>query len=347
MTGLALAAAIAVGAWLVSSLSVLLLDLLAAWLIAVSAEPVVARMQKRGIPRGLAVTGLLTGILIALGAFGFLLGAALGEQVTALINAAPDILESAATSANENLGTNLPTKDLTAEQLGLDTLDPSALWGTSLTLLSSVAGALFNALTVMVVAIYMLTGAPELKRIIAGFMPAERQQHLLLIWETSEQKAGAFVASKVALAGISAVAHCCAFAIIGVPYWLPMGIFAGVISQFIPVIGTYVGVLVPALFALTQSPADALWVLGFAIIYQQIENYILTPRIAGKTMDLNPGLALVSVVAGTMLLGPVGARIGMPLAAIAVAVVREYAKVHELHPQLEDTPGRGKQNPSS
>ena len=67
------------------------------------------------------------------------------------------------------------------------------------------------------------------------------------------------------------------FYLIDIPYWLPMGIFAGVVSQFIPTIGTYIGVALPALFGAFDDPIDVLWIILFATVYQQIENYVFTP----------------------------------------------------------------------
>jgi predicted PurR-regulated permease PerM len=155
------------------------------------------------------------------------------------------------------------------------------------------------------------------------------------IWDISVRKAGGFVISKLALAMISAVFHSAFFFIIDVPYWLPMGIFAGVVAQFIPTVGTYIGVALPALFAIFDDPLDVLWIVIFATVYQQIENYVLTPRISTRTMDINSGVALASVFVGAALFGPIGAIIGIPLAAIVIAVIEAYGQRYALHPDVE------------
>ena len=114
-----------------------------------------------------------------------------------------------------------------------------------------------------------------------------------------------------------------------------MGIFAGVVSQFIPTIGTYIGVALPALFAVFDEPIDVLWIVIFATVYQQIENYVFTPRISTKTMDINSGVALASVFIGAALFGPIGAIIGIPLAAIVIAIFEAYGQRYEVHPYVE------------
>jgi predicted PurR-regulated permease PerM len=140
----------------------------------------------------------------------------------------------------------------------------------------------------------------------------------------------------LALATIASAAHIFFFWIIDVPYWLPMGIFAGFVSQFIPTIGTYIGIIVPALFAAFENPWNVVWIVIFATIYQQIENYIFTPRISSSTMDINSGVALAAVFIGAALFGPIGAIIGIPLVAIIIAVIETYGRRYELHPDLDE-----------
>ena len=166
----------------------------------------------------------------------------------------------------------------------------------------------------------------------AGIIGGESQFHIPI---EAVQKAGGFVISKLALASLSSAFHAGFFYLIDIPYWLPMGIFAGVVSQFIPTIGTYIGVALPALFAVFDDPVDVLWIVIFATVYQQIENYVFTPRISTKTMDINSGVALASVFVGAALFGPIGAIIGIPIAAIVIAIFEAYGQRYEVHPYVE------------
>ena len=90
----------------------------------------------------------------------------------------------------------------------------------------------------------------------------------------------------------------------------------------------------PALFALIGKPINALWIVLFATVYQQIENYVFTPKVSRKTMDVHPAIALGSVIAGAALFGPIGALIGIPLAAVALAIMNTFSQRHELVPEL-------------
>jgi predicted PurR-regulated permease PerM len=104
----------------------------------------------------------------------------------------------------------------------------------------------------------------------------------------------------------------------------------GVMSQFVPTIGTYLGAVLPLLIALIDEPLNALWVLAFAVLYQQIENYLLAPRITARTMELHPAVAFGSVIAGAGILGPVGALLALPAAAVFQAVGSTYVSRHEV-----------------
>jgi len=94
-------------------------------------------------------------------------------------------------------------------------------------------------------------------------------------------------------------------------------------------------VALPALFAAFDQPIDVLWIVVFATLYQQVENYVFTPRISNRTMDINSGVALAAVFVGAALFGPIGAIIGIPLAAIIIAVFEAYGQRYEVHPFVD------------
>jgi predicted PurR-regulated permease PerM len=115
-----------------------------------------------------------------------------------------------------------------------------------------------------------------------------------------------------------------------------MGIITGITSQFIPTIGTYLGILIPVLFAVFNDPISALFVIVFATVYQQVENYLLTPRLSKITMDIHPAVAFGSVIVFANLFGAVGAIVSIPIAAALVALLDTYGKRYELIPELAE-----------
>ncbi|MCF8526522.1 MAG: AI-2E family transporter [Candidatus Nanopelagicales bacterium] len=316
-----------------------LFNLLLAWLIAISVDPLVTGLARRGIRRGVATTIVAVSSLLIIALFLWLFGSVLAEQVAQLVLALPALALDIVAWANGTFNARIDPVEFT-QNLNLTSQQitdiASYLAGGILGVFTSIVGAVFSFVTIIVFSFYFSADAPRIKRWIASWLTPSRQVVFVNVWDISVQKAGGFVISKVALASLSAFFHALFFALIDVPYWLPMGIFAGVVSQFIPTIGTYLGVALPALFAAFDDPLDILWIILFATIYQQIENYVLTPRISTKTMDINSGVALASVFIGAALFGPIGAIIGIPLAAIIIAVSDAYGHRYDLHPSIND-----------
>lgn len=314
-----------------------LFNLLLAWLIAISVDPIVSGLARRGMRRGVATAIVAVASLALIALFIALFGSVLAQQVTELVLAIPALALDITAWANSTFDANIdPTQltqgfNLTSQQI---TEIASYLAGGILGVFTSVVGAVFDAITIIVFSFYFAADAPRIRQWIAARLKPSRQVVFVNVWDISVQKAGGFVISKVALASISAFFHALFFALIDIPYWLPMGIFAGVVSQFIPTIGTYIGVALPALFAAFEDPLDILWIIIFATVYQQLENYVLTPRISKKTMDINSGVALAAVFVGAALFGPIGAIIGIPLAAIVIAVFDAYGQRYDLHPSV-------------
>jgi predicted PurR-regulated permease PerM len=118
--------------------------------------------------------------------------------------------------------------------------------------------------------------------------------------------------------------------VLDIPNALALAIWVGVVSQFIPTVGTYLAGAVPIIVALAEDPIDALWIFIFILIYQQFENYILQPKITSKTVQIHPALAFGAVIAGASLLGPIGAFIAIPIAASASAFLSTYVRRYEV-----------------
>ena len=325
--------------WTALRLAGFLFNILLAWLLAISFDPLVSGLARRGMPRALATTIVALGVLISVGLFLFLFGGALADQAAALVLSVPFLVLDIVEWLNGTFDAGINPADITAN-LSLTTQQVAdiagSLAGGIIGVVASVFGVLFSFVTILVFSFYFSAASPSIKRFIASWLPPDRQLVFMDVWDISVRKAGGFVISRLALAVISSAAHAFFFWIIDVPYWLPMGIFAGFVSQFIPTVGTYIGIIVPGLFAAFNDPWDVLWIVIFATIYQQIENYIFTPRVSTATMDINSGVALAAVFVGAALFGPIGAIIGIPLVAIIIAVLQTYGRRYELHPDLDE-----------
>lgn len=313
--------------------------LLLSWLLAIAMEPPVAALARRGWRRGLAAGVVLLGILLSVIGFLSAFGGMFFAQLSQAVQALPGVVDSIVQWANSTFDANLNAETITNElALTPDKIASIAgsVAGGVVGVVTSVVGFLFELLTILVFAFYLSAESPDVRKTVASWLSPNRQHVFVTVWDIAVAKTGGFVVSRIVLAALSAAAHVTAFWFIGVPYWFPMGLFAGIVSQFIPTIGTYVGIIVPAAFAAPAEPLDALWILAFATVYQQVENYVLGPRISKATMDLHPAITLAAVFLGAALMGPIGAVIGIPIAAALMAVLDTYGHRYDLVPELHE-----------
>jgi len=234
--------------WSFGLLAGFMFNLLLAWLLAISIDPIVTGLANRGMRRGLATTIVVVTGLGLIGGFIALFGGALATQIAELIAAIPNLILDMVRWLNSTFEANIDPVEitsnlnLTTEQI---TIIAGSLAGGFFGVVFSVLGVAFSLLTVIVFSFYFAADSPRIKRFIAGWLPHNRQIVFINVWDISVRKAGGFLISKLALASLSAAAHVAFFYLIDIPYWLPMGIFAGLVSQFIPTIGTSLGVALP------------------------------------------------------------------------------------------------------
>jgi predicted PurR-regulated permease PerM len=195
-------------------------------------------------------------------------------------------------------------------------------------------GMVFQVATIATFTFYFAADYPRLARSFLSWFKPSTQQRLGWTLDKSVEEVGGYLYSKLLLTAINGLGFFTVMVVVGVPVSLaiPLAIFAGFVSEFIPNIGTYIGAAIPiALTLALQGLVPALVVLGYALVYQQIENYWLSPHISAKTMELNGGLAFGAALAGGALFGPLGAFMALPVAALIYAMVTNYRRIkHEV-----------------
>jgi predicted PurR-regulated permease PerM len=308
------------------------------WLFAIAMEPAILRLTARGMRRGTATGIVGTFVVVCVLAMGGVFGNLFFQQLAQLVTSLPTTVAQSVAWVNQHTQLKLDSTTivdrlrLTPEQVGNWT---TSIAGGVVGIVTSALSLLLEVFTFFVFAFYIAADGPRIRRAIGRWMPPQRQEVFVTVWDIAAQKTGGYVISKVVLAALSSSFHAVFFWAIGVPYWLPLALLVGITAQFIPVVGTYIGIAVPLLFVVFTKPLTALWIILFATVYQQIETYVFTPRVSRRTMDVNSGIALAAVFIGAAIWGPIGALIGIPLAAAVVAVVGTYGHRYELVPELE------------
>jgi predicted PurR-regulated permease PerM len=332
-------AAALLGLWIFQQNVKFILLLMLALLFAIAMEPAVSALAKRGWKRGAATGVVMLGLVLLASAFVALFGSVLFSQASSLVSDLPSLVTNLTewVSATFNQDVN---PDTLIEELNIQPAQVAG-WagnfaGGFVGILTAILGGLFQVLTLLLFSFYLAADAPRLRRKIGSMMSPSAQEVLATTWDITVKKTGGFVISKLLMALASAVAHSLFFAAIGLPYWLPLGLITGITSQFIPTIGTYLGILIPVLFAAFNEPISAVYIIIFALIYQQFENYLLSPRLSQLTMDIHPAVAFGSVIVFANLFGAVGAIVSVPIAAAMVALLDTYGKRYELIPDLAE-----------
>ncbi len=188
-------------------------------------------------------------------------------------------------------------------------------------------GMVFQVATIATFTFYFAADYPRLARSFLSWFKPSTQERLGWTMDKSVEEVGGYLYSRLLLTAINGLGFFAVMVAVGVPVGLaiPLAIFGGFVSEFIPNIGTYLGAAIPiALTLALEGLVAALIVLGYALVYQQIENYWLSPHISAKTMELNGGLAFGAALAGGALFGPMGAFMALPVAALIFSVVTNY-----------------------
>ncbi|WP_425586767.1 AI-2E family transporter [Streptomyces rameus] len=346
---LALIASFQLGSWAFHQLTGLLINILIAFFLALAIEPAVSRMAAHGMRRGLATFLVFLGLAVVTAGFITLLGSMLAGQIIKMIEGFPDYLDSLINWINETFHTHLKRVDVQEGLLHSDWLRKYVQNSAAgvLDVSAQVLGGLFRLLTVGLFSFYFAADGPRLRRALCSVLPPARQAEVLRAWEIAVDKTGGYLYSRGLMALISGVAHYILLEAMGVPYAPVLGVWVGLVSQFIPTIGTYLAGALPMLIAFTVNPWYAVWVLVFVVIYQQFENYVLQPKLTAKTVDIHPAVAFGSVVAGTALLGAVGALIAIPAVATLQAFLGAYVKRYAVtdDPRVHGHRGRGRGGP--
>lgn len=328
--------------WALSKLRSLLILVLVSLFLSFAIEPAVNRLARRGWRRGAATIAVFVVVGLAIAIFVIAMGSLLADQVVRFIDEGPRYIEQIETWLDDEFDVQINTDDIVAEfnEGGSAASLASRLAGNLLSVGAAIVNVVFQLLTILLFTFYLVADGPRLRRAICGALPPDRQRDVLRIWELAIDKTGGYIYSRALLALLSFLAHWLAFILLSIPFPLPLAIWVGVLSQFIPVVGTYIAGVLPVLIALLDEPISAVWTLIVIVLYQQIENYLFAPRVTAQTMSIHPAIAFGTVIAGASLLGTVGALLAVPAAATIQAFVSSYVTHHDIvDSELLDEPG--------
>jgi len=320
--------------WLAFRLSGVLFMVFVAVFAAVALEPPVHFLVKRGWRRGAAAGAVFLAVLaLSLGFLGAL-APLFVQQVNQMVELIPLWVDDALAWVDK-------TFEISLSELGIDDIGGDIAGGVQkvggilvggvIGLTAGVAGFLILITTVALFTFYMLAELPKLQRTVLQWMPEDRQRRALHIWDLAVEKMGGYIYSRLVLAFVSAAISTTFLAILGMPFALSLGIWIGVLSQFIPVVGAYLAAVLPAIVALSSRGLSTMaWVIVFFTAYQQVENYVFSPRITRRAMEIHPAVSVAAILIGANLMGGIGVVLALPVAGIIQAIIAEAGGRHKV-----------------
>jgi predicted PurR-regulated permease PerM len=309
-------------AWAVRN--ILLLVLIAA-VLAVGLDPPVRRLERVGLPRGTAVLLIFLAAIGFLIAFGFLVIPPLVREVKQLATDIPDYVARLRT--NSGWVGDLERKYHISARLKEATSKLPSLASSSITkvlgITKSIASVIFNMLTIGILTIYFLMALPRTEGMVGALVSRkEHQAEDTKTFQEALERVGGYVSGNIAVSIIAGVASFIALRIFGVSFAAALAMWVG-IADLIPTVGATLGALAAVVVAFFSSIVDGIAITIFFVVYQQMENYVIVPRVMKKAVDLSPAMVIISVLIGGSLAGFAGALLALPIAAAAKVVLRD------------------------
>jgi predicted PurR-regulated permease PerM len=308
-------------AWKVRA--VLLLVLVAA-VLAVGLDPAVRRLERMHLSRGAAVAVIFLGAIAFVVLFAILVVPPVVDGVRSLASDIPGYINRLTTRSEwfrnldkkYDLSTKL--KDLTDRLPSLASSSINKILG----LTKSLASILFNLLTIATLTVYFLLALPRMDSAIEAFFRGEQGERNKQVFRDALEKVGGYVSGKVAVSFVAGVTTFVFLWATGVPFAAPLGLWVG-LTDLIPSVGATLGAVVVVPVAFLDSAGHGIAAIAFFIVYQQLENYVIGPRIMKKAVGLSPAAGILSALVGGTLAGFAGALLALPLAAAIKVVVRD------------------------
>lgn len=206
----------------------------------------------------------------------------------------------------------------------------SSTWDYAKSFFSGVAGIL----TILVLAFYLLNDTHHFRQTLIAVLPDDSRDAILKMIRETAQKTGAYVRGQLVLMLMMGVSSWLVLLMLGVPNAEIVGIIYFFLS-IIPIIGPLIASGIGALIALAHNPLTALWALLIFFGLELLQNYVLAPKILGRSVRLHPFWVLVSLLAGGSLFGVAGVLLAVPTAVVIRILIQHFYMENHLHRQPE------------
>ncbi len=302
--------------------SVLLLIVVSLFL-ACGLNPAVEFLERRGLTRGWAVTSVIVGALLALALFLLAIVPVIADQVRALSDNVPGWLDQ--------LRDNKRVQELDDEYDVIDKIQSyvtdgdflGTLFGGALGFGLKILSALFNAFIIVVLTLYFLASLETTKGAIYRLAPASRRERVTRLGDRVIHNIGGYVSGAFIVAMTAGLTSLVFLFIAGLGEYAVALAFVVAVLDVIPMIGATIGAVIVTAIAFATDIKIGIACAIFYVIYQQVENYVIYPRVMKRSVDVPGAVTVIAALIGAALLGVVGALLAIPTAAAVLLIMRE------------------------
>ena len=309
---------------LISIGSVLLLVVVSMFLAA-GLNPSVEFLERRGIRRGIACALVIVAAIGTLALFIVAIVPVIADQIGLLTDNAPIWLDQ--------LQENKQVQQLNDEYQIVDKARDfvadgdfiSTLFGGALGFGLKIVSALFNGFVIVVLTLYFLASLNTTTHALYRLAPASRRERVTKLGDKVIHNIGGYVSGAFVVALCAGLSSLIFLWFTEVREYAVALAFVVAVLDVIPMIGATLGAAVVCAIAFGTDVKSGIAAVIFYLVYQQVENYVIYPRVMGRTVDLPGAVIVIAALIGTALLGVVGALLAIPAAAAILLIVREVA----------------------
>jgi predicted PurR-regulated permease PerM len=307
--------AVVIAVRVLATLQNVLLIIIAAFVISLGMQPVLANLEKRGMRRGAGMALIVLTGLVVMAALAAAIIPTIISQAVMAFELVPELVA--------DLEERSPViADLLA-QVPIPGGGQGVESGQALEVLGSVAVGLFNTVTLLLLVPYFAVSFPALKSWMFRLLKRDHREDFIYIINQSTELTSNYIIGNLTISLIAGAISFLGFSMIGLPYALALAAWVAV-TDLIPGFGALIGAVPVLIVAGMTGGPEFVWTFVLLITYQQFENYALAPRVMKKAVDLNPPLVVVALLVGGTLAGVVGALLALPVAALIKVLASEF-----------------------
>jgi len=300
--------------------------LVVAFFLTLALDPLVEALNRRGLRRPMSVAIVFAALIAVFTAIGFVVVPPVAEQGALLTDNAPKYLRNLlGNQLIQDFDSHFHVLDkvqVEFEKLVTDRSFMSGVFGGVVGAGKALASGFFAFLTVLVLSLYFLSSLPKVKDAAYNMVPVSRRPRFISLSEEIMRRVGSYAIGQVAVATINAVCSWIMMTIVGIRYAAVLAVVVGLLG-LVPMVGASLGAGVVSLVALFDDPRKAVIALVYYVIYQQLENYVVAPRIMQRTISVPGAITVVAALTGGTLLGMLGALLAIPTAAGLLLIYEE------------------------